>query len=59
MQDIKKFPTVGICAPEIPQVRKIVSLPHKMIYINTAAAPGANVIRLVQREEEMTIQHLD
>ena len=54
MQDIKKFPTVGICAPEIPQVRKIVSLPHKMIYINTAAAPGANVIRLVQREEEIT-----
>ena len=55
MQDIKKFPAVGIYAPEIPQVRKIVSLPHKMIYINTAAAPGANVIRLVQREEEMTL----
>ncbi len=53
MQDIKKFPTVGIYAPEIPQVKKIVSLPQGVIAINLAAAPGANVIRLVQKEEEL------
>lgn len=52
MQDIKKFPTVGIYAPEIPQVRKIVSLPLEVIAINLAAVPGANVIILVQKTDE-------
>ena len=52
MQDIKKFPVVGIYAPEIAHIKKIVSLPHKTIFINLAAAADANVIRLVQREEE-------
>lgn len=32
--------------PQIPEVRKIISMPRKLIIINTAAAPNGNVIRI-------------
>ena len=40
-----------IFVPEIREIKKIISVPDKAIYINLAAAPTANIIRLVQREE--------
>lgn len=38
--------------PQIPEVRKIISMPRKLIIINTAAAPTGNVIKLSQDREE-------
>ena len=38
--------------PNMPEVRKIISMPRKLIIINTAAAPTGNVIKLSQDREE-------
>lgn len=53
MVDIKKLQTVEIHRPEIRNVRKVVSVPNGVIYINRAAAPTANIIRLVQQMDEL------
>ena len=53
MVDNKKLQTVEIHRPEIRNVRKVVSVPNGVIYINRAAAPSANIIRLVQRLDEL------
>jgi hypothetical protein len=48
MEDFRKYPQMPIWLPDHPEVKKIISVPDKMTYINLAAAPTANVIRLVQ-----------
>ena len=50
MEDIKKYPVLPGWFPDKPQVKKVVSVPGRVIYINLAAAPTANVIMLVQGE---------
>lgn len=49
--DIREFDRAVIFLPEEPTLKKIVIVPRRMIYINLAAAPDANIIRLVQGEE--------
>lgn len=41
--------------PQMPEVRKIISMPRKLIIINTAAAPNGNVIKLIQDGEERVL----
>lgn len=53
MVDIKKLQAVEIHRPELKNVRKVVSVPNGVIYINRAAAPSANIIRLVQKLDEL------
>lgn len=38
--------------PHMEDVRKIISMPRKLIIINTAAAPKGNIIKLIQDREE-------
>lgn len=42
----KVFDEERMYLPQIPEVRKIISMPRKLIIINTAAAPNGNVIRI-------------
>lgn len=53
MEDFGRYEIVGIHMPHHPLIRKVVSVPERRIYINLAAAPEANVIRLVQAGEEI------
>lgn len=52
MTDLSRFPVAMIYLPERREIKKIISLPARKIYINLSAAPEANIIRLVQREGE-------
>lgn len=49
MEDFRKYPQLPIWLPAQPEVKKIISVPDKVTYINLAAAPTANIIRLVQK----------
>lgn len=40
------FARSRVSAPGLPQVKEFISIADKIIYINTAAAPGANVSRI-------------
>lgn len=53
MEDFSRYEIVGIYMPCYPLIRKIVSIPGKIIYINLSAAQEANIIRLVQSAEEI------
>lgn len=48
----KVFDEERMYLPQMPEVRKIVSMPRKLIIVNTAAAPTGNVIKLIQDREE-------
>lgn len=54
MEDIKKYPVLPGWFPDKPQVKKVVSVPGRVIYINLAAAPTANVIMLVQGDSHIS-----
>lgn len=51
MEDFSRYEIVGIHMSHHPLIRKVVSIPERRIYINLAAAPEANIIRLVQAGE--------
>lgn len=53
MEDFRRYPQLPIWLPAHPEVKKIISVPDKVTYINLAAAPTANVIRLVQNENSV------
>lgn len=48
--NLQEFDRAVILLPEEPMLKKIVIVPRRMILINLAAKPGANIIRLVQGE---------
>lgn len=43
---IRHFDIVEIYEPDHSEVRKFISLPRKIIFINRAASPDAKVIRV-------------
>ena len=44
---IKSFAVRHMAMPELPEVEKIISLPRKTIFVNTAARAGANITELM------------
>lgn len=52
---LREFTELPTWLPHMPETKKIIVVPREVIYNNLAAAPTANIIRLVHREEEMTL----
>ena len=48
---VKDFERAYIYAADQPLVRRIIIMPRRLILINLAASPEANVILLVQEED--------
>lgn len=46
------FDTVYQDLPEYREIRRIVIVPDKLIIINTAADPDANMVKLIQDDPE-------
>lgn len=57
--NIDMFDRVEIYRPDLVHLRRIVFVPNKVIYINRAADPDANVIKLAHYEEELLELLLD
>lgn len=49
---LEEFERKHICLPFAPELSKIVHIQMRTIYVNTAARPGAKIIRLIAGEEE-------
>lgn len=56
MGQVSSYPVVQIHRPEFPQVKKFVSVPYRVIYINLAAAPTANIIRVVVHPDDFVFR---
>lgn len=52
LQHIKDFKVAYVDLPDYPYTRKLIYLHRRVIYINTASRPDANVIRLVYRNDQ-------
>jgi hypothetical protein len=46
MNQFRNFDIVDVYEPEYPHIRRWISMPRKVIYINRAASPDSKVIRV-------------
>ena len=46
MVNYKDFDVVRVYEPDYAHIRKWISLPRKVVYLNLAAPPGARIIRI-------------
>ena len=42
-----KYDKVYVDMPECPEIRKIICIAEKVVYINTAAAPDADILQII------------
>jgi hypothetical protein len=46
MNQFRNFDIVDVYEPDYPHIRRWISMPRKVIYINRAASPDSKVIRV-------------
>lgn len=56
---IKHFDVVEVYEPDHSDVRKFISLPRKIIFVNRAAPPDAKVIRVGWADDDLYRMPLD